>query len=256
MTIQPLISTVDKCFFNRKYTPPFDDYLVINQGNHNIDIGLQERANIFHCEDMGLSKSRNMALRKATADICLISDDDICFLDNAGKITLDAFVANPLADIVTFQTQTPQGHLFKKYHHKKRWHDWLSIMQVTSFEIAFRREKIIASGLQFDERFGLGTCYPTGEENIFLLDALSKGLKILYIPIPIVIHPEENSGNNFNNINLTIGKGAMFYRMFGKKAYLLALLFAIKKYARSKDNFFKFYSRMLQGIKKYKQAYE
>ncbi len=251
MQLQCLIATMDDAFFNRKYRPPFADYLIINQVStkhhprHNAD-------NIFTYREKGLSKSRNKALKKANADICLIADDDIVFLDDASQIILAAFAKYPDADIITFQAQTPKGDLFKHYYPKQRQHGIRSIMQVSSWEIAFNRSTVMSAGLQFDEKFGLGSTFATGEENIFLLDALRKGLNLLYIPVPIVIHTQYSSGGDFNHTDLIVAKGAMFYRMVGFKAYLLALLFALKKYRMSKVGLLRFYRLMLTGIKQYK----
>lgn len=250
MQLQLLISTTNGRFFNRNYTPPFKHFLVINQIGSQTDAINQDC--VLNYQQKGISKSRNKALTQAVADICLISDDDIVFLPKAQQNILQAFKDNPLADIITFQTQTPEGGFFKSYPMNKKWHTRHSLMRVTSFEIAFRRQVILSTGLAFDERFGLGAEFATGEENIFLLDALNQGLKILYLPIPIVIHPQQSSGANFNSAELITAKGAMFYRMFGYLAYIIALLFAIKKFYLSKFGLFKFYQLMLVGIARYK----
>ena len=129
-----------------------------------------------------------------------------------------------------------------------------SIMKVSSIEIAFRINSIKIKNLKFDEKFGLGTNNPTGEEAIFLSDALKQGLKILYIPLPIVFHPKESSGGMFkDNPKLIRAKGAMFYRIFGIWGYLVSFLFALKKYRMSNYKFFKFLTYMLEGINKYKK---
>jgi len=124
-------------------------------------------------------------------------------------------------------------------------------MRVASVEIAFKRNSINKTHLRFDENFGLGALFPTGEENIFLADALDKGLKLLYIPIPIVTHPPESSGQDYDNIKLVQAKGAMFERIFGLKGYAVSFLFTLKKYKSSRHSLFRFYSLMLQGAKKY-----
>ena len=125
-------------------------------------------------------------------------------------------------------------------------------MRVASVEIALRRSSIEESRLRFDEHFGLGAEFPTGEENIFLADALDKGLKLLYMPIPIVMHPPESSGQDYDNIKLVQAKGAMFERIFGLKGHAVSFLFALKKYKSSSHSLFRFYFLMLQGTKKYR----
>lgn len=255
MTLQLLIATLEGRFFARKYTPPFDDYLIINQSERT-DHAAHNNANVFHYQEKGLSRSRNKAVQKATADICLIADDDVTFLQSAKDIVLQAFVDNPLADIITFQACLPSGAPYKTYAAKQKWHTQRSLMRVVSWEIAFRKESIVRADLSFDERFGLGAKFATGEENIFLLDGLRQGLKILYVPIPIVLHPEQSSGGNFDDAGLIIAKGAMFYRMFSYKAYFIALLFALKKNPLSRFGALKFYQLMLSGVRQYKAMLE
>ena len=252
MTLQPLIATLDGRFFARGYSPPFDHYLVINQGTEPAGHVGYNNASVFHYQEKGLSRSRNRALQKASADICLISDDDVTYFERAKDIILQSFADNPLADIITFQSCVPSGALRKTYPAKQTWHTQRSLMRVISWEIAFRKKSILHANLAFDERFGLGAMFATGEENIFLLDGLRHGLKILYVPMPIVMHPEQSSGANFDEAGLIVAKGAMFYRMFSYKAYFIALLFAVKKHRLSRFGLLRFYQLMAHGMRQYK----
>lgn len=236
----------------QKYTPPFDNYLIINQvsqaGTKN-----STDTRVFTYVETGVARSRNRALQKATAEICLLADDDVVFLESAESSVLEVFKQYPVADIITFQTQTPHGALSKKYATKQKWHTNYSLLGVKSCEIAFRTQSIKNAGLQFDERFGLGALFPSGEENIFLLDALRKGLRILYVPLPIVVHPEYSSGGNFCDSQLISAKGAMLFRMFGVNAHLLAAWFAFRKYRLSNRGYRQFYRLMQHGISAYKK---
>ncbi len=235
MTLQILISTMNNKFIDRNITPPAP-YVLINQIS----------------PEKGLSKSRNQAIAKNSSDIGLISDDDLEYKEDIENIILEAFTKNSDADIITFQVQTPDGLAYKKYKADSFWHTQKSIMSVSSVEIAFRNSSIKEKALTFDERFGLGSDFPTGEEVIFLSDALKMGLKILYIPIPIVIHPLESSGKNYDNPLLIQAKGAMFYRIFSFLGYGASLLFALKKYKSSPHSLMHFFALMSEGIRNYR----
>jgi len=247
---QFLISTVNNKFLNSNKKN--ESYLIINQ---LLDKTLNkvDENNICSYYEKGLSKSRNRAIENAKAEICLISDDDVVFKQDIAQIILNVFEENPDADIITFQIETPDGKKFKDYGTAQFWHNMRTLMKVSSIEIAFRKKSIINNNIKFDESFGLGTEFPTGEEIIFLSDAIKKGLKILYIPIPIVIHPFESSGKNYDNLNLIQAKGAMFYRIFGNLSYIISIIFALKKYKLSKYSFLKFTNLILKGILKYKR---
>jgi len=227
MKFELLISTTN----NRKcqQTNPPTPCIIINQ---IIDPSIKKHCrekNVFTFYEKGLSKSRNRAISLSTADICLISDDDVEFLDDIEEKIIKAFKKYPDADIITFQVKTPEGNDYKNYPKGSFVHNKRTILKVSSVEIAFKKSSVIANNLKFDEHFGLGAMFPTGEEAIFLSDALKAGLKIVYEPIPIVIHPQESSGKNFHQQNFFIAKGALFYRLFGIHAYWIGIIFLLKK---------------------------
>lgn len=217
--------------------------LIINQTNEN-NIEISNNAKMISCKERGSSKSRNLAIKNASGDICLIADDDVVYVPNYEKIILKAFETNPDADIITFQIMTPEGEKFKdNYLKEERWHSKLSILKCSSIEIAFRKNSINRYHILFDEEFGLGSRYLVHDENIFLMDCLKNGLKIKYIPYAIVIHPKESSGTNFNEF-LIISKGAAFIRLYGLKGIIFDFIFAIKKY-----NYYKHYCGILFFLK-------
>ena len=128
----------------------------------------------------GLSKSRNMAIQNARADICLLSDDDVVYVDGYRDLICEAFSKHPDDHILAFQLEGID-RVFKRYKKKERRVGFFSSMKLSSVEIAFRREAV-AGHIVFDERFGAGAAFKSGEENIFLAECLKKGLKIRYIP--------------------------------------------------------------------------
>ena len=60
----------------------------------------------FNVKERGLSRSRNIALSKATADICLLVDDDEVFYDNTPMVVLDSFKNNKKADVFVFNLES------------------------------------------------------------------------------------------------------------------------------------------------------
>jgi len=254
MTFEILISTMHCNFFNKNSVIP-DNTLIINQHSKESTM-CPNIKNVYNFKESGLSRSRNHAIDLCTGNICHISDDDLVYIENIKEIILNAFNDNPSADIITFQVQLPNTKLYKDYKKEKFWHTRKSIMGVMSVEIAFRSQAIKDYNLKFDENFGLGAAFPTGEENIFLSDALKKGLNILYIPLPIVIHPLETSGKNYADTSIIEAKGAMLYRIFGFLGYPVSFVFAYRQYKYSALGLNEFYSTMLRGIKKYGDRHE
>ena len=229
--------------------------LIINQIEEKYLFDIEnQNLRLMSFAKKGISKSRNSGLKNVTCKYTLIADEDVRFKNGFDKVILASFANNPKADIISFQMESDEGKPLKLYKKNSAWLNVMGIMKVSSVEIAFRTEIVRGQNLKFDENFGLGSKYPTGEEAIFLADALKKKLKILYIPIPIVIHPNLGSGYQFkNNVDLIRSKGALFYRIFSWKSYLVCFLFAFKKYKLSSVSFFEFLKEMYKGISSYKQ---
>ena len=219
-----------------------------NLGNNNIQI--------FSFTEKGISKSRNRNLELLKEDIALITDQDIRFKKGFHEVICTAFEQSPEADIIAFQIEDERGKLLKNYMKKPFWMNQRDIMKVSSVEIAFKAKSILDNNILFDESFGLGSTFPTGEEAIFLSGALEKGLKIKFVPRTIVIHPRYSSGHLFeDNQELIVAKGAMLQRIFGNKAFGITIIFALKKYRKSSESFLNFVRLMFKGISSFKELH-
>lgn len=251
MSFQILISTMNNNFHSRglSVTAP---HLIINQITSK-DLVPSEDPSTINLFKSGLSLSRNCALENSSSDICLISDDDLTYEANFDQKIVEIFEQYPKADIITFKIMKESGVEFKNYKKKPFYHNIKSVMRVASVEIAFRRESII-NDLKFDERFGLGSQFPSSEENIFLTDALKKGKTILFYPLVIATHPDVSSGSNYQNPGLAKAKGAMLYRIFSWKGYLLCLVFAARHYKKTPYSLIEFSKEMLSGIAEFKRS--
>ena len=183
-------------------------------------------------DDSGLSRSRNAAIRLSTADLCAIADDDVKYLQNAECTIAAAFSRYPRADVICFMAVDHGGKPFRRYGTRARYLRTYNAGFVASVTIAFRRASIHHAGLRFDEEFGLGSVYPTGEEYVFLTDAMKAGLGALFLPMPIVVHGESSSGTDYRNSRLLTAKGAVFARAFGALGLLLIPAFFAKTVAR------------------------
>ncbi len=234
MTIQILISTMhqkDKSLLDSMNisTPA----VVINQCDKE---GVE---NLTHrdCEilwvntkERGLSKSRNMALRHATADICVLADDDMIYRDDYGKEIEKAFCQECKADIIGFEVIGIE-RLFKKYPTEAQKIGFLKSLRMASVELAFRREVIQNADIRFDERLGAGTKYRMGEENAFLFHCLKKKCRVQFLPVPIAdLHMGNSSWFHGWTEEYFVGRGAAFAGMDKTLTHFLMLQWAIRKY--------------------------
>lgn len=157
--------------------------------------------------DKWLSKNRNNAIQLATTDICHICDDDLNYIPWFVDIIKKAYTQNNV-DLITFQAKDEFGAL---HYPLKAWkHNTFSVGRISSWWITFK----LSTNLLFDTDYGLWAKYPTWEENIFLRDAQKQSLQLLHDNTPIVIHPRESSGIQYND-DLIQARTMVFKRMYG-----------------------------------------
>lgn len=181
----------------------------------------------------GLSKSRNLAISNAEADVCILCDNDVEYVEGYEKLILDQFEANPDADIIVFYIKRPEKP--EPNYPDIRRMDYMSVLKIFSPEIAFRKDSI--SDIRFNEMFGAGAKYYMGEENIFLYDCLKAGKKIIYAPIMIAkLRDEESTWFKGFDRNFFIARGANYGAMSKWFSHVLIWQFALRKRALYGDN--------------------
>lgn len=168
------------------------DVVVINQCDreaYNEYPTLSGTARMYSVTERGLTKSRNMAIDNARGDVCLICDDDEVFVSDYEKRILDAYKELPQADVVIFKMIGRPASFPDKTVELK----FPKTMKVSSWQISFRREKLLASGVRFDTLLGAGSGNGAEEELKFLLDCQRAGLRIYYAPVEIASVAQEES---------------------------------------------------------------
>lgn len=170
-------------------------------------------ARVFDSSQRGLTKSRNLAIEKAQADICMLSDDDEVFLPDYEERIRSAYRELPQADVIIFQLEnwpTSLGDI-------RRELKFPQTMKVSSVQISFRRERLMYAGVRFDPLLGSGSGNGAEEELKFLLDCQKNGLKIYYVPVTVA-RLEQSESAWFTGFD-----EAFFYRRGGTTRYILGL---------------------------------
>ena len=235
------------------------NYIVINQVT-NSDIKLTNKSENFNkivsLKDSGLSKSRNMAILNSEADIGLLSDDDMYYVDDFEKIIINSYDKHKDADIIAFSIEYEDNSIRKKVF-KEGKINFLKSLKLSSVQLSINLNSVKKNNIVFDEKFGSGSKYFMGEENIFLSDCLKKGLKIYYVPIKIGTLKANSDSKWFKGYNKEYfkSKGAVFYRISKRIYILLIVQFALRKvklYHKNMSvlNAIKF---MLEGVKDYEK---
>ena len=175
----------------------------------------------------GLTKSRNMAIAHSDADVCLLCDDDELFVADYARKILKAYGELPQADVIIFKMvnrECPFGD-------EPRQLKFPQTMHVASWQISFRREKLLKSGVRFDELLGAGSGNGAEEELKFLLDCQRAGLVIWYAPVAIAtVAQQESTWFAGFNEKFFYDRGATTRYILGAPlAGAYALFYVIKK---------------------------
>lgn len=233
------------------------DALIINQTNFDEVSEIKiENCSIrkISTKDKGLSKSRNLALEKSAGDICVICDDDFIYSDNSNQIIEKAYMDNPDADVIVFAYHS-KGKPEKNFMKKKKKLGYLGSLRISSCQITFRQKSIKQHDIQFNEDFGAGSLYSSGEENIFLFECLKKDLAIYFEPSYLLTVDFTGASTWFYGFDekFLYDRGAIFTALSNKYAWPLMLQFAIRKYKlySSAFTFLQALQKMREGRKDY-----
>ena len=232
LTIQFLISTLGERIAQaaKVLLPPMEgvSYVVVWQrngiGSDALPAELKEREDVSIVEDngKGLARSRNIALENATADLLVITDDDNRYDTAAIELIRNAFEKHPTAGLIQFQALTMEGKPLRNYPAFPYAYETRPRgTYFCSVELVMRRK---ANLPRFDERFGLGAELGCGEEEVFVHEAVKRGVKMIYVPQPLVRTDGATTGGRFlTDAKVQKAKGAVLCILHGKVGAWLRL---------------------------------
>lgn len=234
------------------------DVVIVNQCDREVieefdftnKKGKKCHAKFISTKERGLSKSRNMAIRNAWGDVCLLSDDDEWFADDVEDKILSAFQENPDVGLIAFALD--RKDINKTYPTEKGMLKFKQILKTASLQVAFSREKLLKHHILFDEKMGSGTGNGGGEENMFIFSFKRKGLKMLYYPDVIAtVNPGESQWFHGYNEKFFINFGWANRRILGSFIAFFYLLywpfFRRNVYQNSNISMFKVYKSVFKG---------
>ena len=263
MVLEILISTMNRTSLDFLETMfPFEtieelNILVINQTIQGSELKSKfANLRVINSYEKGLSKSRNLATDNAIGDICLISDDDIVYVKGFQEVIKTAFEKYKNASLIKFKIETFKGNVYKTYPKKSQWlNTYSDINPISSIEIAFIRYDITSNKIRFNELFGLGSTFKSGEESLFLYDILKSDLKIFFKNEVIVKHSYKSSTVIGSDDYIKV-QSVIYFMVYGKisKFYIFKLLFFLlrRKHIKATDLKRKYFIAK-KAIRHYKQ---
>lgn len=208
--------------------------------------------------ERGVGLNRNNALMRADADVCLFADDDMIYVDGYNKIIEAAFQRHPDADILVFNLEESKdhgGHFVpqRKQIEKEAKVTYLNCLRYGTARIAVKLKPIRLNGIAFNMCFGGGTPYCHGEDSLFVISCLNKGLKMYSIPetIATLTEERESSWNGGFDKHYVMDQGMLFRCMTRKYWKLLCLQDVIRRHGIYNMSIMEAYKTMVSGGKRY-----
>ena len=236
------------------------DALVGNQTDENNVEEFEYKSNKvrwFSFNERGVGLNRNNLLMRATSDIILFADDDVVYDDGYKDKVLEAFKKHPEAQMILFNVipmpRTINPYLITKYKRIR----WYNCLKYGAVRIAVRLSALRESNVYYSLLFGGGAKYYSGEDSLFLMDCIKKGMKVYAYPETIgkVYFGSSSWFEGFNDKYFK-DKGTFFYFLSKRFSKLLCLQYCI----RCKRNFINHcspkqaYKLMIEGIKEFKKG--
>ena len=180
--------------------------------------------------DRGVGKNRNNAIMHATADICLFADDDLIYVDKYDEIVRNAFKEVPQADIIIFNIEAIGKKVKgRRMNTKIKKLHMFNVLNYGAPRIAIKREKLLKKNIWFSLLYGGGAPYSSGEDSLFLTEAIRKGMKIYTYPVKIA-DIEQGTSTWFSGYTVKYfeDRGIWIANAFPKLKYLLSLYYSYR----------------------------
>lgn len=186
-------------------------------------------AKMISTQTRGVGINRNLALMYASAEICLLADDDVKYHDNMAERVVAEFGEHPDADVIIFHLETDAPvRKQPKYNKTKKWSK-LKGIPWGGCRIAFKLNSIKKANVWFTPLFGGGAVFPSGEDSMFLM-ALRKAGLTFYVSKETIgnVSFEESTWFTGYNEKFFFAKGAFYAALHTKTLFIWMMYFAFR----------------------------
>ncbi len=206
--------------------------------------------------DRGVGRNRNIALTNASGDICLFADDDMTYVDEYEEIVKNAFNELPQAGIIIFNIETVGKETRVRRLNKKI--ERVRIFNSLNYgaaRIAIRRNELLKKNIWFSLLYGGGAPYSAGEDSLFLIEAIKKGIKVYTYPKKIAdVKQESSTWFNGYTEKYFIDKGLWLANAFPIMKYALAIYYTFRLKKLSSRSMNQIIKLILFGIRSFKEV--
>lgn len=208
------------------------DAIVINQCDHDCIERFTFRGYDIlwmSLNERGVGLSRNNALMRASGDILLFADDDVVYTDDYVEKITGCFENNPKSDLIVFNLQSQNPNRPEAIVEKEYKLHWYNSLKFGAFRIAIRKDAIRKANVFYSLLFGGGAKYQSGEDNLFIIQCLKKGVSGLASKEIIgTVQQEESTWFKGFDEKYFFDKGVLMKQCFGPWAKLLLIALLAK----------------------------
>lgn len=205
------------------------DAVIANQADRN-EILVEDHFRMITTDTRGVGLNRNIALLAADADILLFADDDVVYYDDMPQAVVTAFEENPQADVLIFGMDiVKNGKVIERRHLKNQRLHVFNAMRFGTYRIAIRRNALLRANIMFNQNFGGGCPFSSGEDSLFLKACFDRGLKV-YADQYVLGTCAKDTSTWFVGCNekYFYDKGVLMRYLFPCVPHVMALYFAIR----------------------------
>ena len=168
----------------------------------------------IHCVVPAVSQARNRAVYSSDTDWLIFCDDDGYTDKNYLSVLQDCIEKNPTVDIFAGSIRrTDNDDFYSKRHAvggSMKWFWNTKLLMGSNFVI---KKSVFEELGKFDEKFGAGAVYGSGEETDLAWNAFFAHKKMLYVPELVVNHVPPFEGSAGLEVKKAfrygVGKGAL-----------------------------------------------
>ena len=144
------------------------------------------------------------------------------------KNQLQQTILHPLTPYLLFSYLLIKIYYWKNYSNKKKL-GRINSLRVSSVELVASRSFIKKNSIRFNKNLGLGSNYPSTEENIFYLDIFDTGGLVSHYPEFLIKHEYINrKAIHFKDEFILKAKGAFCRRYGGLVGFMILGYYSLK----------------------------
>ena len=216
-------------------------------------------AKMISTQTRGVGINRNFVLAYASADICLMADDDVQYDGDMEDRVLDEFEKHPDADVIVFHfASNDPNRKPPQYFKTKKWPRFARTPWGT-IRIAFRLNSVRKANAWFTALFGGGCIFPSGEDSMWIKDLRRAGLTF-YVSKETIGKVSYETSTWFTGYDnkYFYGVGACYAAINRRTSFIKYLYMALRTEGKGNLSLFQKMTWMLCGKDGYKetQAYD